>query len=177
MPRPGLTAPGYWSWLTRMCSVDCPQTARRRTRPAPGNFPARPEERAGDDPGQRLSQAQRKKPRAGTFRKISWKDSDGFDIKRFLGQVEKTSDPQNQTAVHYLLKLALSATDNNVETGPAPVATKSFTFRSFPRRNSGPRSAMEEVLSERLEKVYEKLKNVQINLDEHSPNFPAIPSN
>jgi hypothetical protein len=52
-------------------------------------------------------------PRAWEF---DFKDDPGFDLQKFTPEFKQT-DPEKGGQMHYLLQLAVQATDNNVETG------------------------------------------------------------
>ena len=51
------------------------------------------------------------------YKEHSFKDESGFDFKKYLGRL-KVLDPSKKFQLHYLVKLSVEATDDNVETGP-----------------------------------------------------------
>lgn len=170
--RPGLEllAAPYWKLVGQLVLTDIALKRQEGERTAAlKTFLLRREEKSGDEvplaavDAVLLQKVEGREP----FRKISWKDSDGFDLKEHLPQL-KSSDPQNQAQLHYQVRLALAATDNNVETGPSTSRNKvPFSFLIVSENELLAQIGIEEeVLSERLEKVYEKLKNAKTTLSE-----------
>jgi hypothetical protein len=105
-------------------------------------------------------------------------DRDPFDLGRYLPKL-KTTDPGREGQLHYLLRLAVVATDNNIDTGTPyrdengqsswgnSTRTKSFHFLVVSENELLAQIALEEeVLYERLEKVLEKIKSGLTTLDE-----------
>ena len=83
-------------------------------------------------------------------------------------------DPQKEGQLHYLIKLSLSATDNNIETGNDP-ARYGSTRRSEPSipflvvsetELLAQVALEEEVIGERMDKVLFKLRNSMTTLSE-----------
>ena len=97
------------------------------------------------------------------------KDEDGFDLRRHLERL-KVRDPLKETQQLYFLRLSIGVTDNNIETGPSSSRTKApFFFLVVPENDLLAQIALEEeTLSERLEKVMEKLNEAKISLSEQS---------
>jgi hypothetical protein len=97
------------------------------------------------------------------------KEEEGFDLRQHLERV-KARDPVKESQQLYFLRLSVGATDNNVETGPSPARTKApFFFLIVSENDLLAQIAMEEeVLSERLEKVMQKLQNSKLSLSEQS---------
>jgi hypothetical protein len=107
-------------------------------------------------------------------RLVAWshqlKDEAGFDVKRYLSKL-KTTDPARQGQLHYVLRVSVATTDNNVDTG-APhreedgrtswgntTRSKSFFFLVVSENELLAQVALEEeVLFDRLEKVMDKIK-------------------
>jgi hypothetical protein len=101
------------------------------------------------------------------------KGREEFDVGLLLPQI-RVRDPQKEAQLHYLIRLSLSATDNNIETGNDP-AKGGSTRRSEP---SIPLLVVtetelltqvaleEEVIAERMDKVIFKLRNSQTSLSE-----------
>ena len=125
------------------------------------------------------------------LRKHSWKgarpgdhtdDQDGFDVRKYLPKL-KSPDPERIAQLHYYLKLSVSATDNNVETGPSSSRTKKpFQFLVVSATELQAQIGLEEeLLSERLVGVFDKLGNAKTilgeqlaKLSEPEPKFAEI---
>jgi hypothetical protein len=97
------------------------------------------------------------------------KEEDGFDVRAHLEHV-KSRDPIKEAQKLYFLRLSVGATDNNVETGPSSSRTKApFFFLIVSENDLLAQVALEEeVLSERLEKVMQKLTEAKVSLSEQS---------
>src|SRR5262249_49803500 len=104
----------------------------------------------------------------------SLKDEEGFDLKRYLPRL-KVLDPTKQAQLHYLLRLAVEATDNNVETGRSSARNKgAFSFLVVSENELlGQIAIEEEVLRDRLERAFFKLKNGKISIDEQVSKLTA----
>jgi len=102
------------------------------------------------------------------------KEEDGFDVRVHLDHV-KTRDPIKEAQKLYFLRLSVGATDNNVETGPSSSRTKApFFFLIVSENDLLAQVALEEeVLSERLEKVMQKLTESKVSLSEQSSRLTA----
>ena len=124
------------------------------------------------------------------FRKVTWKgraavggddrNSAQFDMLRHLPRL-KPANPQTDPQLHYFVKIWISATDNNVDTGPSQRNSKALPFLVISETELLAQVGLEEeLLSERLEKVYEKLKNARTILSEQmsklSSGDPALVS-
>jgi hypothetical protein len=95
------------------------------------------------------------------------KDEDGFDMKKYLPRL-KALDPSKQAQFHYLVKISVAATDNNVETGPGTGRNKApFAFLVVSENELlGQIAIEEEVLRDRLDKAAFKLRNAKTVSDE-----------
>jgi hypothetical protein len=102
---------------------------------------------------------------------FSLRDEDGFDVKRLLPKLKGDSKTEGQ--LHYLLRVSVLATDNNVEGGKDKFADeRGRTFWGNTTRSKSPIqflvvtenellaqiSLEEEALFEKLDKAYDKLK-------------------
>ncbi len=107
------------------------------------------------------------------FKEHSLKDEEGFDLRLNLARLKpkETKDVQQL----YFLKLSITATDNNVETGPSTSRTKAPFFFIVISENDllVQISLEEEVLSERLEKAREKLNSAKISVSEQIAKLPT----
>lgn len=101
------------------------------------------------------------------LREHQLKDEIGFDVRRFLPKL-KTADPSREAQFHYLLEVAVKATDNNIESGPNVGRPKSgFSFLVVSENELLSQIAIEEeVLRDRLEKVYNRLKTGKTLMEE-----------
>jgi hypothetical protein len=102
------------------------------------------------------------------------RDEEGFDVKRLLPQL-KVADPQKQGQLHYMLKVSVLASDNNVEGGKPFKDEKGRTFWGNSTRSKNPLQFLvvtenellaqialeEESLRDRLDRAFEKLKNAK----------------
>lgn len=97
----------------------------------------------------------------------SLKEEEGFDVKRYLPHL-KSLDPRKQAQLHYLIKLSVEATDNNVETGPGIARNKApFTFLVVSENELlGQIAIDEEKQRDRLDKAALKLRNAKTAMDE-----------
>ena len=95
------------------------------------------------------------------------KDEEGFDLRRYLPRL-KSLDPRREAQLHYLVRLSVEATDNNVETGPSVGRNKApFPFLVVSENELlGQIALEEEVLRDRLDKAAFKLRNGKTTLDE-----------
>ena len=190
-----LYGPAYWAWMTRMLVEDL----KTKSLSSEGeesrmleSFTSRLRAHGGalalDDLERKLNNPA--SPRE-LYRKHSWKgargtewtdDEDAFDVRKYLPKL-KSPDPQRLAQLHYLLKVSISATDNNIETGPSVSRMKKplqFLIVS-PTELLAQISLEEELLSERLESVFQKLGNAKtilgeqfFKLSEPEPKFAEI---
>ncbi len=144
-----------------------------------------------------LKEDERCKP----FREVSWKDEtreqlyntpsdfasgvrpvpgirpdvDGFDVQLHLGRKIKPSDPQSMPQLHYILRVWLSATDNNVETGPSTSRTKvPLEFLIVSEAELLTFVGMQEAeLSDKLVKLQGDLNNAKVYLHEQAGKLSA----
>jgi hypothetical protein len=102
------------------------------------------------------------------------KEEDGFDVRLHLEHI-KTRDPIKEAQKLYFLRLSVGATDNNVETGPSSSRTKApFFFLIVSENDLLAQVALEEeVLSERLEKVMQKLTEAKVSLSEQTSRLTS----
>jgi hypothetical protein len=166
--------PIYLTWMSRLLVLDVAQSASRVTKEGViplERFQMRLDERAGDEIplNDLLQKLKQKPPERGLFKEYSLKDEDGFDVKRYLPKI-KVEDPKKEAQLHYLVRLSVTATDNNVETGPSTGRNKApFTFLVVSENELLAQIFIEEeTLRERLEKVLTKLKKAQVSTSEQT---------
>lgn len=101
------------------------------------------------------------------YKEHSLKDEEGFDMKKYLPRL-KALDPTKQAQLHYLVKISIAATDNNVETGPGVGRNRApFAFLVVSENELlGQIAIEEEVLRDRLDKAAFKLRNAKTIADE-----------
>jgi hypothetical protein len=114
---------------------------------------------------------------------FSLRDEAGFDVRKQLPRL-KVANPQKQGQLHYMLKVSVLATDNNVNV-KSDNAFKDELGRTFwgnTTRSKTPFQFLvvtenellsqiaieEEALYERLDSTYEKLKNAKTIADEQT---------
>jgi hypothetical protein len=104
---------------------------------------------------------------------LSLRDDTGFDVQRLLPKLK--ADPKTEGQLHYVLKLSVLATDNNVEHGRPFEDDRSRAFWGNTTRSKTPLQFLvvtenellaqialeEESLYELLEKAYDKLKTAR----------------
>jgi hypothetical protein len=107
----------------------------------------------------------------------SLKNEDGFDLRRYLKRL-KALDPSKEAQLHYLVKISVEATDNNVETGPATGRNKApFAFLVVSENELLSQVAIEEeVLRDRLDKAAFKLRNAKTTIDDQALKLAATGS-
>jgi hypothetical protein len=172
-PTPALVAPAYLAWMGRFLQFDLAQSAGQ------GEVFVLMEEFRNTQAARSLQDipltALDGLLTAKATRRLPWshqlKDETGFDVKKHLPKL-KTTDPGKEGQLHYQLRLAVVATDNNIDTG-APLLdergqiiswgtatrSKSFFFLVVSENELLAQIALEEeVLYERLEKVMDKIK-------------------
>jgi hypothetical protein len=140
---PGFSGPddlgrAYWAFVSRIVAADLAMGSKfgRQEGKVPlEQFKTRLDDNAGlelplngflqklAERESRRGQEKEKEQDAGrAYVKVhSLKDEAGFDFKRYLSNL-KVKDPSKEAQLHYLVRLSVAATDNNVDTGPAPVA-------------------------------------------------------
>jgi hypothetical protein len=169
-PSWGPLAPTYWSWVGGLIRADL---AAKRSEgeqflalPA---FQRKLEDRAGEEvPLNALLQKLKEKPPATRLlSNHQLKDEEGFDFRKYLPKL-KSPDPSREAQLHYLVRLSISATDNNVETGPSTGRSKTpFSYLVVSENELLIQiNIEEEALRERLEKAVFKLKNGKTSMDE-----------
>jgi len=164
-PGMSVTLPVYWAWLTGVLANDVEQGGKSKEGTVPlERFLNRLEDRAGEELtlNALLQQLEQKPPQRALFKEHLLKEEDGFDFKRYL-PVLKSKDPTKEAQLHYRVRLSVSATDNNVETGPGTGRNKApFTYLVVSETELLTQIFLEEeLLRERLEKVVFKLKNAR----------------
>jgi hypothetical protein len=165
--------PVGWGWIGQLVQVDLALAAKR---PAPeqGSVPLeRFQKRLEDRAGEELPAAALKErlkgppPQTPLFREHSLKEEAGFDFNKYLAKLQ-SKDPQKEAQLHYLVRLAVTATDNNVETGPGTGRTKMPLNFLVVSENELLAQILvdEDALREKLEKAVDNLKKHKIILDE-----------
>jgi hypothetical protein len=165
--------PAGWGWVSQLVQVDLALAAKR---PAPeeGSVPLeRFQKRLDDRAGEELPAAaleERLKgppPQTPLFREHSLKEEAGFDFNKYLAKLQ-SKDPQKEAQLHFLVRLAVTATDNNVETGPGTGRTKMPLNFLVVSENELLAQILvdEDALREKLEKAVDNLKKHKIILDE-----------
>jgi hypothetical protein len=169
---PWLT-PTYWAWLQRTMAQDLAHSARA-PKVVEGSVPLekfrdRLEEHADKEVplaglDERLNGPP---PRQEQFRTHTLQEEKGFDFRQYLSKL-KVQDPAKEAQPHYRVKLFVSATDNNVETGPTTVKNKMpVTFLVVSENELLAQILLEEEsLRDRLEKAVDKLKTGKTVLEE-----------
>ena len=192
MPALEMFAPAYWTFLTRNLRADLALERSEGEQQVPlEGFQRVLEGRSIDELSlnaleqmltehaqeqKRRQQAQEEERKYVAPKRVearpllkehSLKDEEGFDVKRYLPRL-KVLDPQKQPQLHYLIKIAVEATDNNVETGPGVGRNKApFTFLVISENELlGQIAVEEEVLRDRLDKAGFKLRNAKTTMDE-----------
>jgi hypothetical protein len=169
-PSMEMFAPAYWTFMTRLFRADLALKRSEGEERIPLEaFERAAEARSIDElPLNALEQKLKEKP-AGRplFKEHSLKDEEGFDLKRYLPRL-KALDPTKQAQFHYLVKISVEASDNNVETGPGVSRNKApFTFLVVSENELlGQVAIEEEVLRDRLDKAAFKLRNAKTTIDE-----------
>ncbi len=185
LPGQDAVVPIYWAWVNRMMALDLALSAKRFSQEGAEpmeRFELRLEERSVDELTldalkERLALRGRqyeKPPQRGLFREHSLKEEDGFDFKRYLPKL-KVQDATKEAQLHYLARLSVSATDNNVETGPSVGKNKApFTFLVVSENELLSQIFLEEeLLRDRLEKAVTKLKNARTSIDEQAAKLSS----
>jgi hypothetical protein len=165
VPGMAVTVPTYWAWLTGALANDLAYGGKSKEGTVPlERFLNRLEDRAAEELtlNALLEQLKQKPPHRGLFKEHLLKEEDGFDFKRYLPTL-KVKDATKEAQLHYRVRLSVSATDNNVETGPGIGRNKApFTYLVVSEMELLSQIFLEEeILRERLEKVVFKLKNAR----------------
>lgn len=166
----------YWAWVAHLFDAAAKQqSGGAEEAVAMDGFLKRMDERSIDEiPLAALADLLQQKPTSRPrLKEHQLKDEDGFDLRRHLARL-KPKDPLKETQQLYFLKVAIAATDNNVETGPSTSRTKAPFFFLVVSENDllAQVAAEEEVLSERLEKVMDKLSNARVSINEQMGKLP-----
>jgi hypothetical protein len=100
------------------------------------------------------------------------RDREVFSLKQHLADLPMR-DVKTQGQMYHLLKIAVSAADNNVETGPSVSRTRTpISFLVVPETELLAQIGLEEeVLRDRLEKVLTKLKAAQTTMAAQLPTL------
>ncbi|HMF20471.1 MAG TPA: hypothetical protein VKE98_24895 [Gemmataceae bacterium] len=176
MPGMGMAVPSAWLVPVNLLAIDLAQPKRISEEGFKQleRFMIRLEERSGDEVtmNQLLEQLKQKPGGRPLFKEHFLKDEDGFDVKKYLPKL-KVIDPTKEAQLHYQIRLSVTATDNNVETGPSTGKNKApFTFLVVSENELLSQIFIEEEnLRERLEKVVLKLKNARTNLTDQIPKL------
>jgi hypothetical protein len=172
-PGPDWFTPAGWAWVGQLVKVDLALAAKRQP-PEQGSvalerFQKRMEDRATEELplNALLERLSGPPPQPSPFREHSLKDEDGFDFNKHLAKLQ-SKDPQKEAQLHYQVRLAITATDNNVETGPGVGRSKvPLNFLIVSENELLAQILFEEdSLRERLEKAVDNLKKHKIILDE-----------
>jgi hypothetical protein len=175
-PAPLQLLPQYTLWAARVLEADLKRTAGHtqgeKFRMMEG-FKALLERRSIEEIPQTALGAKLHEPPPRRERwEYQLKEEAGFDVKRYLPKL-KAANPREEGQLHYLLKLGVLATDNNVESGTAYPGDDGRTFWGNSSRTKTPFSFLvvsenellaqialeEESLYERLDKLVDRLKN------------------
>lgn len=170
-----VSAPLQWGLVEKVLTADLARPGLRgagEQRQAMAGFQRRMEQRSVDEvPLAALAEklASGQVPARGLLRDHDLKEENGFDVNAFLPDI-KSPDASKQAQLHYLLKVSVEAVDNNIETGPTANRNQSpFVFLVVSENELLAQIALEEeVLRERLEKAYQKLRNGKVALDEQN---------
>jgi hypothetical protein len=103
-------------------------------------------------------------------------DGDAFDFREHKTLAAlKVADPAHQAQPHYRIKLYVTATDNNIETGPTTTKNKVPIILLVVSENELLSQILleEDILAERLGKALDKLKNGKTLLDEQVSKLAA----
>ena len=166
-------APAGWAWIAQLVKADLVLTAKQQA-PEEGavpleRFQRRLEEHAGDEltPAALESRLTGPPPRSTLLKEHSLKEEEGFDFNKYLAKLQ-SKDPQKEAQLHYQVRLAITATDNNVETGPGTGRTKMpLNFLIVSENELLAQVLVEEDgLRERLEKAVHRLRDHKSILDE-----------
>jgi hypothetical protein len=186
-----LALPGYVSWLERVLDADLSRSGSSQgetivlmeefksllQRKSVGEIPVTALDKGLVEPAKMLP--------AWEF---SLRDEAGFDVRRQLPRL-KVANPQKQGQLHYMLKVSVVATDNNVsvksENGFKDALGRTFWGNST--RSKTPFQFLvvtenellsqiaieEESLYERLDSTLEKLKNAKTIADEQAAKLAS----
>jgi len=174
LSRPAEAA-AWFGWMNHVIALDKAQAKKQLSEEGAiplERFLNRLEERSADEVtmNQLLENLKKKPPARPLFKEHLLKDEDGFDFKKYLPKL-KAIDPTKEAQLHYQVRLSVTATDNNVETGPGTGRNKApFTYLVVSENELLSQIFIEEeMLRERLEKVILKLKNARTNLTDQIP--------
>jgi hypothetical protein len=165
IPGMAVTVPTYWAWLSGALANDLAHGGRSRDGAVQlEQFLSRLKDRAAEELtlNALMQQLQQQPPQRGLFKEHLLKEEDGFDFKRYLPEL-KVKDATKEAQLHYRVRLSVSATDNNIESGPGIGRNKApFAFLVVSETELLSQIFLEEeLLRERLEKVVFKLKNAR----------------
>ncbi|MBM4069997.1 MAG: hypothetical protein FJ271_13750 [Planctomycetes bacterium] len=162
----------YWAWVNRMVAVDLAISGKRYNEEGAvplERFQVRLEERGAEELtlNALLEKLKEKPPQRALFREHTLKDEDGFDFKKYLPKL-KVADATKEAQLHYQVRLSVSATDNNIETGPSVGKNKApFTFLVVSESELLAQIFLEEEsIRDRLDKAIGKLKNGRTAISE-----------
>ncbi len=196
---PRLAIPSYLNWLDRVLHADLSRSgaAQPETFVMLDRFRDLLERKAGERdekgnpveiPVTSLSQKLQAPARPLPPWEFNLRDEEGFDVKRQLPRL-KVVDPKKQGQLHYMLKVSVLATDNNVEGGKPFQGDNGRTFWGNSTRSKTPFQFLivsenellaqialeEEALYERLDRAYEKLKSAKAIADEQQTKLGGSP--
>ncbi len=170
-PSLELFGPTYWAWVARVleANLSAKRVALEGSTPLEGFVRELGVRSINEIPLVELERALVKAPPQHRLYKLhSLKDNhEAFDLRKYLPKLE-APDPTREPQLHYVIKLNLTATDNNVETGPNTGRGKApFPFLVVSENELLAQIFIEEeTLREKLEKVVFKLKNARTSLNE-----------
>jgi hypothetical protein len=176
-PGGGWAVPLYWAWMDRLIAFDLAHEAEGL-----GSFEGHApleifqehlaEHDANAIPVSQLNAKLRgPAPKATQLRTHSLEHAEYFDFRKYLSKL-KSREPGKEVQLHYRVRLFVSATDNNIETGSTPAGTKvlnkvPITFLVVSENELLAQILLEEEgLRERLEKSLDTLKTARTILDE-----------
>ena len=168
-----LALPSYANWVDRVLVADLSRagTVQAETFVMMREFSALLERQAvGEIPATLLAEKLQQPARPLPGWEFNLRDEEGFDLRLLLPKLKADAKAEGQ--LHYLVKVSVLATDNNVETGKPFEDEKGRTFKGNSTRSKSPLQFLvvsenellaqvaleEESLHDLLEKAYDKLK-------------------
>ena len=183
--------PGYMSWMDRVLDADLSRSglSQPETIVLMDEFKALLQRKSvGEIPVTALDKALVEPAKMPAGWEFSLRDEAGFDVKKQLPRL-KVANPTKQGQLHYMLKVSVIATDNNVN-AKSDTAFKDEFGRTFWGNSSRSKTPLqfpvvtenellsqiaieEESLYERLDSTYEKLKNAKTIADEQTAKLTS----
>jgi hypothetical protein len=183
--------PGYLSWMDRVLDAELSRSgsSQAETIVLMDAFKALLQGKSvGEIPATSLEKALLEPAKMLPAWEFSLRDEAGFDVKRQLPKL-KVANPQKQGQLHYMLKVSVIATDNNVNVksdnsfqdelgrifwGSSTRSKTPFQFLVVTENELLSQIAIEEeALFERLDSTLEKLKNAKTIADEQTAKLAA----